>query len=117
MEQAAAAQMEADYDRAYAEFSVAHAASQPLVAALKAAQEQKAALQAKLDSLRAMAAQLEEFDPEWEAREKGECEALNLVGAGTGSGLRGWAAPLPLHSSPLLHCCAPPFSWCLVPGA
>ena len=32
--------------------------------------------------------QLEEFDPEWESREKGECEALNLVG-GQGA-LAGW---------------------------
>ncbi|EFN53813.1 hypothetical protein CHLNCDRAFT_58481 [Chlorella variabilis] len=42
------------------------------------AQEEKAGLAQKLESLRAMAAQLEEFDPEWESREKGECEALNL---------------------------------------
>jgi hypothetical protein len=33
--------------------------------------------------------QLEEFDPEWETREKGECEALNLVGVA--GGLEGWA--------------------------
>jgi hypothetical protein len=35
MEQSAAEQMEADYSRAYAEFSVAHAQSAPLVAAVK----------------------------------------------------------------------------------
>jgi hypothetical protein len=43
------------------------------------AQEEKAGLAQKLESLKAMAAQLEQFDPEWESREKGECEALNLV--------------------------------------
>ncbi len=26
-----------------------------------------------------LGAQLEDFDPEWETREKGECEALNVV--------------------------------------
>ncbi len=35
MERAAAEQMEADYNRAYAEFSMAHAQSAPLVEALK----------------------------------------------------------------------------------
>ncbi|KAL4856966.1 Intersectin-1 [Chlorella vulgaris] len=78
MEQAAAEQMEGDYNRAYAEFSLAHAQSAPLVAALEAAQAGKAALAGKVEALRGMVAQLEGFDPEWETKEKGECEALNL---------------------------------------
>ena len=40
-------------------------------------QEEKAGLAAKLEGLRAMVAQLEDFDPEWESRERGECEALS----------------------------------------
>lgn len=43
-------------------------------------QEEKAGLAQKLESLRAVVAQLESVDPEWEHREKGECEALNVVG-------------------------------------
>lgn len=78
MERAAADQMEADYSRAYAEFSAKHAQSAPLVQQLKQTQEEKAALGQKLEALRAMVQQLEDFDPDWEAREKGECEALNL---------------------------------------
>lgn len=42
-------------------------------------QEEKVALGAKLESLHAVVAQLESVDPEWESREKGECEALNVV--------------------------------------
>ncbi|KAL4419756.1 hypothetical protein ABPG75_006854 [Micractinium tetrahymenae] len=78
MERAAADQMEADYSRAYAEFSAQHAQSAPLVQQLKQIQEEKAALAQKLEALKAMVQQLEDFDPEWETREKRECEALNL---------------------------------------
>lgn len=77
MERVEAERMEADYNRAYAEFSVKHAQNAPLVEALKKVQEEKAALAAKLDSLRAMVEQLESVDPQWEQRERGECEALN----------------------------------------
>ena len=42
-------------------------------------QEEKAALGAKLEALRATVAQLEAVDPEWESRERGECEELNKV--------------------------------------
>lgn len=58
MEQAAAEQMEGDYNRAYAEFSLAHAQSAPLVAALETAQAGKAALAGKLEALRGMVAQV-----------------------------------------------------------
>ncbi|KAL4435474.1 hypothetical protein ABPG77_006236 [Micractinium sp. CCAP 211/92] len=78
MERSAADQMEADYSRAYAEFSAKHAQSAPLVQQLKQIQDEKAALAQKLEALRAMVQQLEDFDPEWETREKGECEALNV---------------------------------------
>eukprot|EP00887_Chlorella_sp_A99_P000102 scaffold16.g102.t1 len=77
MERVAAQEMESDYSKAYADFSVKHAQAAPLVEALEKAQAEKAALAAKVEGLRAMVAQLEDFDPEWESREKGECEALH----------------------------------------
>jgi hypothetical protein len=58
MERTAADQMEADYNRAYAEFSMKHAQSAPLVEQLKRTQEEKAALQQKVDSLKVMVAQV-----------------------------------------------------------
>jgi chromosome segregation ATPase len=71
-----ATRMEADYSSAYAEFSSVHAQQAPLVEALKRVEEEKAGLSQKLEALKGMVAQLEAFDPDWEEREKGECEAL-----------------------------------------
>ncbi len=62
-------------------------------------QEEKAALGAKLDALRALVVQLESYDPDWEERERGECVELSKVSVGGcgcgcvgGGGVREWGA-------------------------
>lgn len=44
--------------------------------------------------------QLEDFDPEWESREKGECEALNLVRPGGDGESAACTACPSMHSTP-----------------
>lgn len=80
MEKAEAEGMEAQYNAAYEAFSAEHARAGPHVLALEAVQAEKATLAAKLEALRLTVGQLESFDPDWEVRERGECEEMQEVG-------------------------------------
>lgn len=81
MEKAEAERMEAQYNAAYEGFSAEHARVGPMLETLKGIEEEKAGLAAKMAALQAMVAQLEDYDPEWETREKGECERMRQVSA------------------------------------
>lgn len=76
MERREAESMENQYNAAYEGFSAEHARAAPLLDALKKMEDEKADLTAKLAALQTAVAQLEEYDPEWEAREAAECEGL-----------------------------------------
>jgi len=76
LEAAEANGIEADYDAAYAQYSVAHAECGPLLEQLKARQEERSALSTNLDNLKAAVAALEEADPEKEQKEAAEAELL-----------------------------------------
>ena len=76
MERTEADGMEGQYNAAYELFSTEHARAAPLLAALKSVEDEKAELAAKMAALQSAVAQLEDYDPEWEAREKAECDGM-----------------------------------------
>ena len=78
LEATEAAAVEADYDTAYAEYSVAHAQCAPLLEKLREAQEERSGLTTKLENLKAAIVALEDADPEREGREAAESEALKV---------------------------------------
>ena len=78
MEKRAAAEMEAQYEKAYEEFNDQHARIGPVLKELEAVEAEKSALVSKKTALESAVKNLEELDPDWEARERGECEALRV---------------------------------------
>jgi len=78
MEKRAAADMEAQYEKAYEEFNEQHARIGPVLKELEAVEAEKSALVSKKTALESAVKNLEELDPDWEARERGECEALRV---------------------------------------
>lgn len=76
MERSEADAMEAQYNAAYESFSKEHARVGPMLDALRAIEEEKSGLSAKAAALKTAVSQLENYDPEWETRERGECETL-----------------------------------------
>jgi hypothetical protein len=79
MGRAEAEVMEGQYNAAYEAFSAEHVRAGPLLEAVQAVEREKAGLAGQLEALRASVAQLEAFDPEWEGRERAECEAMRQV--------------------------------------
>lgn len=78
MEKKECSDMEIQYDGAYAEFNSQHARVGPMLKALEAVEAEKAALVSKRSALESAIQKLEDYDPDWESKEKGECEALRL---------------------------------------
>ena len=76
MEKRDAETMEQQYNVAYEAFSAEHARAAPLLEALKRVEDEKSELSNKMAALQAAIAQLEEYDPEWEAKEAAECDGL-----------------------------------------
>lgn len=81
MEKRECVEIELQYDKAYGEFSAEHAKVAPVLKALEEAEAEKSSLLSKKTALETAIAQLEEYDPEWESKERGECECLRLVRA------------------------------------
>ena len=78
MERKACAEMEAQYEAAYEEFNDQHARIGPVLKTLEEVEAEKSALVSKKTALESAVKNLEEYSPEWEARERGECEALRV---------------------------------------
>jgi len=79
MEKQECIQIESQYDQAYAEYSSQHARIGPLLQTLEKVEAEKSSLLSKKSALETAIAQLQEYDPEWEEKEKGECESLKKV--------------------------------------
>jgi len=79
MERTEAERMEAQYNAAYEEFSSEHARVAPMLETLKSIEDEKAGLAVKMAALKTAVTQLEDYDPQWESRERGECEEMRMV--------------------------------------
>jgi uncharacterized protein (DUF3084 family) len=79
MEKQECIQIESQYDQAYAEYSSQHARIGPLLQTLEKMEAEKSSLLSKKSALETAIAQLKEYDPDWEMKEKGECESLKKV--------------------------------------
>lgn len=78
MERKECVEMEEQYDAAYTEFNAQHAKVGPMLKALEELEADKAALAAKKAALQSAIDSLEDYDADWEDKEKGECEALRV---------------------------------------
>ena len=79
MEKQECIQIESQYDQAYAEYSSQHARIGPVLQTLEKIEAEKSSLLSKKSALETAIAQLQEYDPDWEIKEKGECESLKKV--------------------------------------
>ncbi len=78
MERKACEEMEAQYEAAYAAFNEEHARVGPVLKTLEEVETEKASLVAKKAALESAVKNLEDYNPEWEARERGECDLLRI---------------------------------------
>ena len=78
MEKKECTTMEEQYNAAYSEFNEKHAQVGPILKALEEVETEKSALVAKKSALESAIKGLEDYDPDWETKEKGECEALRM---------------------------------------
>ncbi len=78
MERQECTTMEKQYDAAYSEFNEKHAQVGPVLKALEEVATKKSNLLAKKSALESAIQGLEDYDPEWETKENGECEALRV---------------------------------------
>ena len=78
MERKACEEMEAQYEAAYEEFNEQHARIGPVLKTLEEVEAEKTALVSKKAALESAVRNLEEYNPEWEARERGACETLRI---------------------------------------
>lgn len=78
MEKKECTEMEEQYDAAYAEFNAKHAEVGPVLKALEEVEAEKSKLMEKKAALETAIKGLEDYDPEWETKQNGECEALRV---------------------------------------
>jgi len=78
MERKACEEMEAQYEAAYEAFNEEHARVGPVLKTLEEVEADKASLVAKKAALESAVKNLEDYNPEWEASERGACDALRI---------------------------------------